>query len=400
MANRLWTVGEVQWVAIGADPHRLINRVRNAGLPCRDFCVCETPEGPALTAWCPARNYRAIRPLVRRTGLRVRVRRKEGWMFRLRPLRKRAGLPIGAVLAALLLWWLSGRIWVVETPDTLSAKLAETLPPFLSSQGVMPGRSRNALSPHDIEFQALEHLPGIVALHVNMEGCIAHVEVIERAFGEEVKPPDIRLSNIVAARDGRILTLSVLSGQPAVQAGSGITEGALIISGVVDTSVGPLLRRAQGVVLAETERTLTAEIPFVQTVTRPGGAELQQTTLSLFGLSVPLYTPLTLPEDAVVVTRRQALRLRDTELPLSLTRRHIRLPLSETVTFTKAQARTLALAKLETLEKTELKDADIQRRTLRDVSDESAFRLTAEYRCVEDIAREVVIPVHDGAEIE
>ncbi|MBR3289283.1 MAG: sporulation protein YqfD [Clostridia bacterium] len=398
MAGKLWTVGEVQWEATGADPHRLIDRVRQAGIPCRDFCVRETSEGAALTAWCPARDYRAIRPLVRRTGLRVRVRRKAGWAFRLRPLRKRTGLPIGAVLALMLLAWMSGRIWVVETPDTLSATLTDAIPPFLSSQGVALGRAWNALSPNDIEFQALQHLPGIAALHVNMEGCIAHVEVIERAFGEEVKPPDIRLSNIVAARDGHILTLSVLSGQPAVKAGSGVTEGTLLISGVVDTSVGPLLHRAQGVVLAETERTLTAEVPFRQTVIRPGGTVLQQTTLSMFGFPVPLYTPIAIPKHAEAITQRQALWLWGTELPLSLTRRHIRLPVSETVTHTEKEARGLALASLQEQEETVLAGADIKRRTLRDESDETVFRIVAEYRCVEDIAREVVVEIHDEAE--
>ena len=395
MRERLWALGAVQWEATGADPHRLIDRIRDAGIPCRDFCVRTTKAGSVLTAWCPARDYRALRPLVRHTGLRVYIRHKRGLAFRLRPLRRRVGLVVGAGIAAVVLGWLSGRIWVVQTPPDVSPELAQQLAPFLSAQGVAIGQPQRALSPNDIEFQALQHLDGVVSLHVNMEGCIAHVEVVERAFGEEVLPPDIRLSNIVAARDGHILSMTVLAGQAAVKAGSGVAEGTLLISGVVDTTVGPLLHRAQGIVMAETRRTLTAEVPYEQVITRPGDAAYEQTTLSLFGLPIALYTPLTLPEDATVTTEQTSLRLGGVALPLSLTRRRVRPNVSVTVTYTKEEARALALANLSAQEADVLKDADIQSRTLRDESDETTYRLVAEYRCVEDIAKEVVVKVRD-----
>ena len=393
-----WVGGEVQWEATGADPHRLIGRVRDAGLPCREFCVRETPDGSVLTAWCPARAYAKLRPLVRRTGLRVRVRQKRGLWFRSRPLRRRVGLAVGLVIAAVVLGWMSGRIWVVQTPPDLSPELAAALPPFLRSQGVAIGASRNGIVPNDIEFQALEHLPGVVSLTVNMEGCIAHVEVVERAFGEEVLPPDIRLSNLVAARDGRILSMTVLSGQAAVKSGSGVAEGTLLVSGVVETAVGPLLHRAQGVIMAETRRTLTAEVPYTQTVNCPDDTAYTQTTLSVFGLEIPLYTPLTLPEDAAVTVTRRSLLLGGTELPLSLTRRRIRESVRVSVTYSEEQAKALALKDLERLEAAELKDAEIRSRTLREASDDAAYRLVAEYRCVEDIGREVIVEIHSEAD--
>ena len=395
MAGGVWMVGAVQWEAIGADPHRLSDRVRDAGVPCRDFCVRTTPAGSVLTAWCPARDYRALRPLTRRTGLRVKVRRRRGLVFRLRPLRKRVGLLIGAAASALVLGLLSGHIWVVQMPPELSPALAEKLTPFLRAQGVSVGSLQGAICPNDIEFQALEHLTGVASLSVNMDGCIAHVEVVERAFGEETKPPDIRLSNIVAARDAHVLSMTVLSGQAAVKAGSGVAEGTLLISGVVDTTVGPLLHRAQGVIMAETRRTLTAEVPYVQTVIRPGDAAYEQTTLSLFGLSVPLYTPLALPEDAAVATAQQSLTLGGVELPLSLTRRRVRPSEPVTVTYSEKEARALALKSLEAQQAAEFPDAEIKSRTLREDSDEIAYRLIAEYRCVEDIAREVIVKVRD-----
>ena len=391
----LWTIGTVQWCAEGADLHRLLTRIRDADVPCRDYHFRRTPDVERLFALCPARDYHRLRPLVRHGGWRVRIRRKEGWAFRLRPLRRRIGLPIGAALSALLLWWLSGRIWVVQTPPALSPKLTNTLPSFLASQGVSIGRPRNGIAPNDIEFQALEHLPGVVSVNVNMDGCVAHVEVVERAFGEEVKPPDIRLSNIVATRDGHLLSLTTLSGRAAVKAGSGVTKDMLLISGVVETSAGPLLRRAQGIALAETERTLTAEVPYTRTVLRPDETEWRQTTLSLFGFDIPLYTSRSLPEKAEIVTRRQAVEVGGVAWPIALIRRHIRPLTAVTVTYTKEQARQIALENLAAQETDALKDADVQSRTLRDESDDTVFRLVADYRCVEDIAREVVVAVRD-----
>lgn len=53
-------------------------------------------------------------------------------------------------------------------------------------------------------------------------------------------------SNIKAARDGRVLKIEVTGGQAMVQAGDAVTRDTLLISGVVESKTGPLLRRSSG----------------------------------------------------------------------------------------------------------------------------------------------------------
>ena len=75
-----------------------------------------------------------------------------------------------------------------------------------------------------------------------------------------------------------------------VQAGDAVTRDTLLISGVVESKTGPLLRRSSGRVIAETSRTLTAEVPLEETLLLPPRAN------SIFR---PVFTPLRHPRPAL-----------------------------------------------------------------------------------------------------
>ena len=78
-------------------------------------------------------------------------------------------------------------------------------------------------------------------LAVNLSGSVARVEVKERTLPPTPTDPN-RPSNIRAARDGRIIEFSVYGGEAAVQNGDAVTEGMLLVSGVIEGEKGTILR--------------------------------------------------------------------------------------------------------------------------------------------------------------
>ena len=94
-----------------------------------------------------------------------------------------------------------------------------------------------------------------------MRGCTAHVQVVERQ-----RPPhlyaDGEIANVVAARDGLVTRIQALDGQAQVMAGSTVTAGQVLISGVVDSDQrGYRLLRGMGQVWARTWYELSVSVP-------------------------------------------------------------------------------------------------------------------------------------------
>ena len=113
----------------------------------------------------------------------------------------------------------------------------------------------------------------MVWLTVNIRGCTAHVQVVERQ-----RPPhlytDGEKTNVVAARDGLVTKVQALDGQAQVLAGTTVTAGQVLISGVVDSDRrGYRLLHGLGQVWARTWYEMSVSVPLtVQEKERETGA--------------------------------------------------------------------------------------------------------------------------------
>ena len=104
-------------------------------------------------------------------------------------------------------------------------------------------------------------LPEVSWLAVNVRGCVAHVQVVERH-----RPPEAAdrstVTNIVARRAGLITKVEALEGQAMVLPGATVTEGQLLISGVSETEhIGARFVHSMGAVWARTWYELSVSVP-------------------------------------------------------------------------------------------------------------------------------------------
>ncbi len=242
---------------------------------------------------------------------------------------------------------------------------------------------------NELQLTVLQKLPGVTWLTVNRSGSIVTVEVQESTPTEPL--PDTAPANLVAACDGVILQITAVSGQPVVQVGDAVTQGDLLISGVMNSSVGPQLKRAAGQVLARVTRTVTVTVPLRETVVRQAGVTDDRLSLLLFGIAVPLYTDSPTDSDALGTTYRSAVKVNGTALPIGWSVTRYRHVVTEQLTHTPQEAEQLAQTRLADAEATLRETLAVESRTLRQEITDGGITLTAVYIGTQELA--VAVPI-------
>ena len=237
-------------------PERVVNLCAAHGIPFWDV-DWRTERCFRVTTTLP--GLRRLRQVTADTDADIRLLRKTGAPELWRRCRRRYVLLAAALVLPLMLALGSAFIWdfAVSGNDTVPT---EEILQALERCGVRVGTRGVGLDQDDLRNRVLPLLPDVVYLAVNVRGCTAHVQVVERT-----RPPhlyrDSDVQNIVAVRDGLVTEVTALDGAAAVSPGDTVTAGQLLISGAADSPRGVRLMRATGTVRARTWYTLTVPIP-------------------------------------------------------------------------------------------------------------------------------------------
>ena len=160
-------------------------------------------------------------------------------------------------------------------------------------------------------------LPDVVYLAVNVRGCTAHVQVVER-----VRPPhlyrDSDVQNIVAARDGLITKIEALDGVTCAAVGETVQAGQVLLSGVADSPRGCRYMRATGRIWARTWYEWTVPVP-LETVLKDGTEPVKTRTHTALDLG---RHRIALPAGDSILQGREncdkIIRYRGVQLPFGL----------------------------------------------------------------------------------
>lgn len=129
----------------------------------------------------------------------------------------------------------------------------------LEDYGITVGSRSMDIDQEDMRNHVLLELPDVSWLAVNVKGCVAHVQVVER-----LRPPravrENEITNVVARRSGIITKVEALDGEAQTAPGSTVTEGQLLISGVTDVG-GVRLHHGMGRVWARTWHEIPVLVP-------------------------------------------------------------------------------------------------------------------------------------------
>lgn len=238
-------------------PERVLNLCGARGIPFWEL----TWESPVcLTLRAVGRDLPRLRQAAEDAGGSLHLCRSGGVPVFWRRLRRRYVLLAGAVLALVLMFGGNLVIWdfQVSGNDTVPT---ETILRALEDYGITVGSPGLHIDQETMRNHVLLALPEVSWLAVNVRGCVAHVQVVERQRPPEIAEKD-GVWNIVAARDGLVTRVQALDGKALVSAGSTVTAGELLVTGVYESREGSTyMTHSLGTVEARTWYELSVSVP-------------------------------------------------------------------------------------------------------------------------------------------
>ena len=279
--------GFVRLEVTGAQPERFLNACAESGLQFRKTEICDPFT---FRMEMRLRDLREAEKRLTRCQCTLRRLSEHGVPRLLRSLKRRWGLPVGALACCALLLWSSLHVWEIEVQDCASASETEILS-ALDRAGVRIGSYWPDFSNSQIQCTVLREVPELSWLAVNVSGSRAEVSLRERIAVPELYDADAP-TEIRAAAAGLITELQVLEGEAAVRKGDTVLPGELLVSGEKVSSfekAGTRSVHAKARVYARTWRTLSACTPLTRQEKRFSGRERVRLALELGKQRINLY---------------------------------------------------------------------------------------------------------------
>ena len=252
------------------------------------------PADGGFRFFLPCRAFSSLRPLARRTGVRLHILKKEGLPFLLRPLKARPGLWGGGLLALGILYALSFFLWSVEVTG-VSPGTARLILSSLSEKGLHTGAFLPSIDPVDLKSRLLIELDELDWVAVNLRGTHAQILAVE----SPPKPSNQSLSaaapaDLIAKKNGVILDTHILRGEQLIFRGAAVQKGEIIAShevhGVIPGSkeLSGAVRyvHAAGEVIARTEGDVAVYMPSSRLTKRFTGREYTENRLFFAGIPI------------------------------------------------------------------------------------------------------------------
>ncbi len=232
------------------------------------------------------RDFRALRVIVRKTGIRPHIVKKRGWPFIVKRYSRRYGALCGAAMFFIILQFLSLFVWNINIsgnttiPDEIILNACRDI-------GIREGVRASSLDANRLKLKLLGEVDGLAWAAINIEGCALTVDVTEAAKKE---PNNTDPCNLTANANGIIRKIEVSDGKSLVRVGDSVAEGQLLVSGIYEYKNGnTALVHSEGIIIAEVSESISATVPLKQEINVLSNKKSRRYTLSFFGLKVPLY---------------------------------------------------------------------------------------------------------------
>ena len=301
--------------------------------------------------------------------------------------RRRAGLAVGGVLAALLIWLSCSVVWDVriETEGDVSlSRMREQL----TSCGLSVGSWIPSLETDEVESRLLTSSQGVAWVSVNMRGTVAYVQIRPLLTPDAVDSQGETV-NLVASSDGIVESVRLMAGDVVVRPGDLVRKGQLLISGVRDIGEdGYALSEARGEVMARTTHTLTLEIPLSYEQKVYTGEKKVEKTLFFFGKAIKVTKSTGIIGGNCDTIRKMEIYslFGDVALPVSMQTVELRPYEMQTVTLTPDEAKRRAYEQLGRTLTMATREAMLLSRQVECVITDKACVLKCTYTCLENIA--------------
>lgn len=383
--------GYVDFTAEGRFPERFLNAAAVDKLNLWNASPCER----GISATTSAGEYKSIRSTARKAGVRLKIKRKRGVPFIAKKHSDRIGLPIGALLGAVLLIFLSQFIWTVEVVGAQNVSDYRILQ-SLKNHGVYPGGFKGGFDVRSAQRAVQFDIDELSWVSINTLGCKSTVDVREKA--EKSDPPaDPAPCNIKAKRDGVVTKINAENGFTEVEIGSGVAKGDLLVSGVMPTRQNTIrFVRAEAEVYADITDTVELTIPKNYDYNSISENKVDRNELNFLWLNLPASLSFTSYPNSVCTQSSEKIELNGNPLPLGLTVQTSREVQSSNAALSREQAKAAFEKSLMLSECFEMEDCKIKSRDIKITEQNGAYKCECGYIFSQNIAESVEFNVTEG----
>lgn len=275
--------GYVEFRANGGFRERFVNLCDSNRIKVRSLRY----GGENLEGFVAAKDYKKLRSVAKKSGMRLSCASKHGLPFFLFKNRNRVGLLIGAAFFVVFMCVMSLFVWNVETVGSENISDEEILS-AAEELGLSEGSFRPKIDVHALSDSLITVFNGrLLWAAVNINGSRAVIEVrdyIQKPADKTFREP----CNIVADFDGRILSLEVYNGAKANREGNGVKKGDLLISGIVENrDFSASFHEARGKITAIHEDKISVSVP-IESEKKRYYDKKSVLSLKIFWLKIPL----------------------------------------------------------------------------------------------------------------
>ena len=278
-AASLWA--GVRFTARNGSPEMLLTDAAAQGIHL--YGISARPGG--FCAHCAAWQYRRLAALARHRRVRLRVEKRKGLYFLLRPLLRRKGLWVGLVAWGLVLVWLQGLVWAVDYGSLTTGQRARA-GAVLRSCGLQPGTAVTEELLRTGEYALLE----------SGEFSWASLNFEKGRLAVEAAPARARpkiaagtLHGLRAKCNGTVLRTNLASGTMLVVPGQTVEAGQGLIGTARSERDGSLIfAPAAGTVVAQLEWQTDQSVPLAETMSQLTGENKTNYRLFFAGHSAAL----------------------------------------------------------------------------------------------------------------
>ncbi len=207
-------------------------------------------------------EFKKLKPIVKKTKCRLRIKNKKGAYFIFFKYRKRKTFVLLLTFLIILSIVFSTFIWKIEITGNVSISNEEILS-ALKSSGIYIGKNRLRIDKKDTINEMRVELPDLSWIGIELDGTKAIVKVVEKTKIDEENVQEAKIGNIIADKSGVITKIIPENGTALLKEGSYVEEGNILIEGAIYSKLlEPQYVTAKGIVKINTEYQFKQEYPY------------------------------------------------------------------------------------------------------------------------------------------
>jgi similar to stage IV sporulation protein len=212
----------------GFSPERFINLCANKGI----YIWNVTRVNNGFNLCISAKGFKTIRPIVKKTGCKVKITNKIGLPFRFFLFRRRRIFLFSFIICMAIVFLLSLFIWKIDIEGN-SMYTDEQLIKFLQNNSHYVGMWKKDSKCNELEKILLKNFTNINWVTCELKGTRLIIYIEEGRNNVQIEDID-KPCDIICDKKGVIVSIVTRTGSPKVVKGDVVEEDDLLVSGTLE----------------------------------------------------------------------------------------------------------------------------------------------------------------------